>query len=90
VVDLSVLPAAGVAGVLAFVIGYLLRQNYQDRKQYQELLTAVGVQAAAEVAELRAEIKVLRGELEEQRRAKWAAEDAAAHWRRIAEKGSPT
>jgi len=90
----------GVALALLAVIGYLLRQNYADRRQYQTHIAEVEKSTAAaiarsearsegEIAALRTEVSDLRGELEKERRARWAAEDDAAKYRRLHEATQP-
>lgn len=87
----NAVPQLGVGGVLLAVVVYVLRQNYNDRHQYSVLQRAMDdkhVQDLAElrgqITELRSEVHALRQELEQQRRARWKAEDDAAHYRRIA------
>lgn len=98
--DLQLLGTGGVAVVLAVVIGYLLRQNYADRRQYQTHIDEVETRTtnaiasakashAKEIAELTAKVDALTTLYEEARRAKWAAEDEAAKYRRLYEQGSP-
>lgn len=90
----------GVALALLAVIGYLLRQNYADRRQYQTHIAEVEQRTAdaiaksekrseEEIAALRVEVRDLRGELEKERRARWAAEDDAAKYRRLHEAAQP-
>lgn len=98
--DPQLLGTAGVAGVLVVVIGYLLRQNFADRRQYQNHIAEVEKATAAaiaraearsegEIAALRVEVRDLRAELEKERRARWAAEDDAARYRRLHEAAQP-
>jgi outer membrane murein-binding lipoprotein Lpp len=92
------LGTAGVAGVLAVVIGYLLRQNFADRRQYQNHIAEVQTSTAAaiasakashakEIGDLTAKVDALTTLYEDTRRAKWAAEDEAAKYRRLYELG---
>jgi len=94
------LGTAGVAGVLVVVIGYLLRQNFADRRQYQnhiaevqqstaEAIASAKASHAREIGELTAKVDALTTLYEDARRAKWAAEDEAAKYRRLYELGSP-
>lgn len=91
---------AGVAGVLVVVIGYLLRQNFADRRQYQnhiaevETRTAAAIASAkagndAEIARLNTKVDALSTLYEGERRARWAAEDKAAEYKRLYELGPP-
>lgn len=86
----------GVALALLAVIGYLLRQNYADRRQYQTHIAEVEkrtdaaiakseARSEAEIAGLRKEVHDLRDELETERRARHRAEDDAAKYRRLHE-----
>jgi len=67
------LGGAGVFGVLALVIGYLLKSNRDDRQQAEEQITAANKrarEARAEVAELEKELdaeQVRRRHAEEER-----------------------
>jgi uncharacterized protein YlxW (UPF0749 family) len=90
----------GIALFAAAVIGYLLRQNFADRRQYQNHIAEVEKSTAAaiaraearsegEIADLRAEVKELRSELETERRGRWKAEDEAALYRRLHEAAQP-
>lgn len=94
--DPTLLGTGGVAVVLAAVIGYLLRQNFADRRQYQEHIAEVEkrtseaiakaeARSEGEIASLRIELRELRAELEQERRLRWAAEDDAAKYRRLHE-----
>lgn len=96
--DPQLLGTGGVAVVLAVVIGYLLRQNFADRRQYQNHIAEVETRTSAaissakasharEIAELTAKVDNLTTLYEEARRAKWAAEDEAAKYRRLYELG---
>ena len=98
--DPQLLGTGGVAVALVVVIGYLLRQNYADRRQYQEHIATVEKSTAAaiakaearsegEIAGLRREVGELRTELESERRLRWAAEDDAAKYRRLHEAAQP-
>lgn len=98
--DPQLLGTGGVAVALVVVIGYLLRQNFADRRQYQEHIATVETSTAAaiaraearsegEIAGLRQEVAGLRTELEQERRARWKAEDDAAHHRRLYEATQP-
>jgi chromosome segregation ATPase len=97
-VDPQLLGTGGVAVVLAVVIGYLLRQNFADRRQYQNHIAEVEKRTSAaiasakashakEIAELTAKVDALTTLYEEARRATWAAEDEAAKYRRLYELG---
>lgn len=98
--DPQILGTAGVAGVLAIVIGYLLRQNFADRRQYQQHIaevqksTAEAIKSAkaandAEIARLNAKVDALSTLYEDERHARWAAEDKAAEYKRLYELGGP-
>ena len=98
--DPQLLGTAGVAGVLVVVIGYLLRQTFAVRRQYQNHIAEVETRTAAaiakaeqrsdgEIAALRTEVRDLRTELESERRLRWAAEDDAAKYRRLHEAAQP-
>lgn len=98
--DLQLLGTGGVAGVLVVVIIYLMRQNHADRKQYQDHIadveksTAAAIAAAkaghdTEIARLNAKVDALGTLYEGERRARWAAEDKAAEYKRLYEQGSP-
>lgn len=98
--DPQLLGTAGVAGVLVVVIGYLLRQNFADRKQYQDHIAAVEKRTAEaiasseatharEISELTTKVDTLGTLYENERRARWAAEDDAAHYRRLHEAAQP-
>ena len=98
--DLQLLGTGGVAGVLVIVIIYLLRQNFADRRQYQTHIAEVeqrtsdaiaksDAQHQGEITALRTEVGELRTELEKERRARWAAEDDAAKYRRLHEATQP-
>lgn len=90
----------GVGLALLAVILYLLRQNYADRKQYQDHIAEVEKRTAdaiaegkaeshAEISELRKEVRDLRAEVEQERRGRWKAEDEAAKYRRLHEASQP-
>lgn len=77
--DLEVIvPSLGVLGLLGWLIVRLAIQNRQDRIDHRDAR-----------ADLREQVRALRGELaethrqlDEARRARWAAEDKAAEYRR--------
>jgi hypothetical protein len=95
-VDPQLLGTAGVAGVLVVVIGYLLRQNYADRRQYQNHIAEVQTSTAAaiasakssharEIADLTAKVDALSALYEGERALRWAAEEAREKYRRLYE-----
>jgi len=96
-VDLATLvPAGGIAGVLAFVILYLLNSNRQDRiehrnerKERDQAMAAQREEHRREMADLRRDhgeqiarlesrVDQVEKELEDERRARVAAEATAA------------
>jgi hypothetical protein len=99
VIDPQLLGTGGVAVVLVVVIGYLLRQNFADRRQYQvhidevEKRTAAAIASAkaahdTEIARLNTKVDTLSTLYEGERHARWAAEDKAAEYKRLYELGS--
>lgn len=84
--DLSTLvPAGGIAGVLAFVILYLLNSNRQDRienrkerEDYRQEIVALRQQHREDLARLELRVDQVERELEDERRARIAAEAATA------------
>lgn len=98
--DPQLLGTAGVAGVLVVVIGYLLRQNYADRRQYQNHIAEVQTSTAAaiasakaghdaEITRLNAKVDALSTLYEGERHARWKAEDKAAEYKRLYEATAP-
>lgn len=90
----------GVALALLAIIGYLLRQNYADRRQYQnhiaevqkstaEAIAEAKKSAAEEIARLGAKVDALSILYEQERSKRWAAEDDAALYRRLHEAAQP-
>lgn len=90
----------GVALALLAIIGYLLRQNHADRKQYQDHIAAVQKStadaiaeakksAAEETARLGAKVDALSTLYEQERSKRWTAEDDAARYRRLYEAAQP-
>jgi len=90
----------GIALALLAVIGYLLRQNHADRKQYQDHIAEVEKRTAeaiasakagndAEIARLNSKVDALSTLYEGERRARWAAEDKAAEYKRLYELSGP-
>jgi len=72
--DLATFLGAGVFGVLALVIVYLLSSNRADRQQYGEFAD----KAAAEVVAADKREADAWQLVEAERRSRWAAEDRAA------------
>jgi len=85
-VDLTaLLPAGGIAGVLAIVILYLLNSNRQDRaerrKEREEdrvALAAMRAEHGEQLAVLRSRVDHLEKELDDERQQRYAAEASAA------------
>lgn len=76
----------GGGGVLALLAWWGLRVMSQasgDRKDAAALLADEREKHAAEVAALKAEYAELEEKYEAERHARWAAEDAAAKYRRL-------
>lgn len=93
---ISGLTVGGPAAALVLVILYLLRQNFADRRQYRDDVARLESRHNVAIAEFKNEVAGLRQEiadvlasLEAERRAKWQAQDEAAHWRREAERLRP-
>ena len=89
---ISGLTVGGPAAALVLVILYLLRQNFADRRQYRDDVARLESRHNVAIAEFKTEVTSLRAEikgaldlLETERKARWNAEDEAAHWRREAE-----
>lgn len=81
----TLMPAAGIAGVLALVILYLLNSNRQDRaerrKEREEdrlAMSALRKEYGEQLAELRGRVDQLEQELENERQLRYAAEATAA------------
>lgn len=94
---ISGLTVGGPAAALVLVILYLLRQNFADRRQYRDDVARLEsrhnvaiTEFKTEVAGLRQEIKDVLASLENERKARWIAEDEAAKWRREAERLRPS
>lgn len=96
--DPQLLGTGGLGVTLLGVIIYLLRQNFADRRQYQNHIAEVQTSTAAaiasakashakEIGDLTAKVDALTTLYEDTRRAKWAAEDEAAKYRRLYELG---
>lgn len=90
----------GIGLVLLAIIGYLLKQNHADRKQYQDHIAEVEQRTSAaiadakkssaeEIARLNTKVDALTTLYEAERSARWAAEDKAATYKRLYELGSP-
>lgn len=81
--DLPGLAQAGLgAGLLVVLYLKLLVHHRQDRNEGRAERAALVKAHKAELAEARSEIADLRQQLDAQRRRTWAAEDAAAKYRR--------
>ncbi|GAA4439352.1 hypothetical protein GCM10023170_010790 [Phytohabitans houttuyneae] len=80
----TLLPAAGGFGVLAFVIGLLLKANRDDRIDYREAIAAERREADA----ARAERDLAEQQLDEARAARRRAEDELARAVRAAERAA--
>lgn len=87
--DPAVVGTGGIAGVLVVVIIYLMRQNHLDRRQYQLHIAEVEKSTAAAIARSEAQATELLEQLERERRARWAAEDDAARYRRLVDATQP-
>lgn len=81
----------GVATFALAIIGYFIRANHAERTQYAELRSKSEEQNDKDIAELRAYIVELQAKerelirkLDAERQKRWAAEDAAARYRRMA------
>lgn len=70
----ALVPAGGVAGVLAMVIGYLLNANRRDRQDYRQAVAAEREQRA----KAEAETDAVERQLDDERERRRAAEDATA------------
>lgn len=97
---LEAIGGGSVVLALVAIIGYLLRQNYLDRKQYQDHIaevqksTAAAIAAAKkssgeEIARLGAKVDALSTLYEQERSKRWQAEDDAAKYRRLHEAAQP-
>lgn len=78
-------PQLGVGGVLVILIGILIRREAQDATRHAEELKRINVSHDEELAELRQEIRDLRGEvrtlnqkLDEERDRRRRAEDSTS------------
>lgn len=70
----TVLPAGGVAVTLAMVIGYLLRSNAVDRRDYQDAVDRINKRAD----EMEARLNVAQSALDGERQARRHIEDLNA------------
>jgi CHASE3 domain sensor protein len=75
--EIAALVSAGGAGVLVIVVGYLLRSNREDRKQYEEAIDRA--ERRADAAEARS--RSSRERTEQARQARYAAEEKLAEAR---------
>lgn len=71
---LPAIPQLGLAGALVAVIVYFMNSNRVDRRDAQAALVAT----RTEITALKDEIRAALAELEEQRRARWRAEEKVA------------
>lgn len=70
----ALVPAGGVSGVLALVIGYLLNANRRDRQDYRQAVATERDQRA----EAEREKDAVERQLDEERERRRKAEDATA------------
>jgi hypothetical protein len=98
-VDPTLLGTSGIALFAAAIIGYLLRQNHADRRQYQNHIAEVQAATAAaiasaeashakEIGNLTAKVDALSRLYEDERTLRWAAEDEREKFRRLYELGA--
>ncbi|MQB02029.1 MAG: hypothetical protein GEU78_17505 [Actinobacteria bacterium] len=91
----TLIPSASVLGLLLVLVVHTQRQAGADRNDYRshilsqreshsKEIAVLRAELGAEIAGLRAEVRELREQNDAERHARWAAEDAAAHWRRRA------
>lgn len=71
---LPAIPQLGLAGALVAVIVYFMNSNRVDRRDAQAAL----VTTREEITALKNEIRAALAELEDQRRARWRAEEKVA------------
>lgn len=83
------IPVVGGAGVLVVIIGVVTRLWLGSESRHRAELERIGAAHVAEVrryeeqvAGLRAEVREVRAQLEEERRLRWRAQDVAAERRR--------
>lgn len=62
-----------------------LRQQHKEQiKELREQTERANEELRQRVSEMQTRVNELQGEIEDARRARWAAEDAASRWRRLA------
>lgn len=83
-------PSVAVLGLLAWVVIRVMRQSGADRRSYDEQLSALTSRydeaikdLREQIANFRAELREVKLELEQERKARHEAEDELAKYRRM-------